>query len=63
MREYEKAKVTMINTDLANEIDENGMMDGSKAIHEPKRSPFMSFVRSTNGKKLYFKDEDQSETH
>ena len=53
----------MINTDLANEIDENGMMDGSKAIHEPKRSPFMSFVRSTNGKKLYFKDEDQSETH
>ena len=49
LREYEKAKLQMLNSD----IDQgNSTMSAMN-----KTSPYDNFIRSTNGKKLYCNDE------
>ena len=58
LREYEKAKLQMLNTDL----NETGGPAGAFNSFDPTqtsstRSPFQNFVRSTAGKKLYYNDQ------
>lgn len=67
LREYEKAKMQMMNTDLSEQTvhfnnTQNAFAAGNQTLASMSRSnltgrsPFSNFVRSTAGKKLYFND-------
>lgn len=66
LREYEKAKMQMMNPDLSDEQTvhfnntQNTFAQGNQTrggiSNQTGKSPFSNFVRSTAGKKLYFND-------
>ena len=54
LREYEKAKLQMMNNDIAS--DQEGSVPGTMTSGLNKTSPYNNFMRSTAGKKLYRND-------
>lgn len=58
LREYEKAKLQMMNNDLGEESARNTITTGGMN----KTSPYQNFMRSTNGKKLYYNDAEMPPT-
>ena len=54
LREYEKAKLQMMNTDLGSE--QMASAAGTMTSGLNKTSPYNNFMRSTAGKKLYRND-------
>lgn len=56
LREYEKAKLQMMNNDIASDQVVSASNTMTSGLN--KTSPYDNFLRSTNGKKLYRNDDN-----